>query len=439
VAQSFSSDRVVIAKFDNGNHKAIGERYGVNCWPTLLWFDGQSDNPIDYRPLGRGWDKRSLNDFIQDNIGADAQPTQAPPPPTAGSCLHCRDFSAPDNHAARFPRQSLPSMTVDWLANQLTAPFPSHTDKARAIFTWLHHNVAYDVVSYFQTGVKPSTPQGTLQSGLAVCEGYAGLFSALALKSGLECVVLSGASKGGSYQPMKPGNPMPAYKMSHAWNVVRLDGGEWKLIDSCWGAGSVNNAAQTYEKSFKPYWFTMTNKVFGYSHYPPDPAHQYLNDGSVLSWEAYNVTPQYGCVPKTYSGVFQEEGMEWASIQPNVEKISLREQPGPTVRFAFQKICPHWDPVRSGQGPLYPYALHVEALKNTGFGRDMVVLETNGDVWWADVPVRSLGAPGQTIKLVAITKLGGQSARGVTQTELKSRIVSGGWSSSGACQWGIAP
>jgi thiol-disulfide isomerase/thioredoxin len=437
VAQSFSPDRVVIAKFDNGNHKAIGERYGVNCWPTLLWFDGHSDNPIDYRPLGRGWDKRSLNEFVQENAGVAAQTAQAPSS-TAGSCLHCRDFSGPDNHAARFPRQSLPSADVGWLANQLTAQFPSHTDKARAIFTWLHHNVAYDVVSYFQTGLKPSTPQGTIQSGLAVCEGYAGLFSALALKAGLECIVLSGASKGGSYQPMKPGDPMPVYKMSHAWNVVRLDGGEWKLIDSCWGAGNVNNSTQTYEKSFKPYWFTMTNKVFGYSHYPPDAAQQYLGDGSIFSWEAYNNTPKYGCVPKHWDGCFQEEGMDWSSIQPNVERISLRDQPGPTVRFAFQKICPHWDPVRSGQGPLYAYALQVDGLKDTGYGRDMVVLETNGEVWWADVPVRSLGFPGQKVTLSAITKSKDLSARGITQNELKRRILKEGFTRQYVCEWEMA-
>lgn len=64
-------------------------------------------------------------------------------PVSSGSCLICRDYSDPDSHAARFPRQSLPSNDIGWLAQQLTARFHSHTDKARAIFTWLHHNVAY--------------------------------------------------------------------------------------------------------------------------------------------------------------------------------------------------------------------------------------------------------------------------------------------------------
>ncbi|KAF1819883.1 uncharacterized protein K489DRAFT_362476 [Dissoconium aciculare CBS 342.82] len=367
------------------------------------------------------------------------QPAPAPSTaPSPGSCLPCRDFSGPDNHAARFPRQSIPSTDVGWLANQLTAPFPSHTDKARAIFTWLHHNVAYDVVSYFRTGLKPSTPQSTIQTGLAVCEGYAGLFSALALKAGLECMVLSGASKGGPYQPMKPGDPMPTYKSDHAWNAVRIDNGEWKLIDSCWGAGNVDNNAQTFTKDFKPYWFTMTNQVFGYSHYPPDSVHQYLPPGTFCSWETYNLTPKYGCRPQHYDGCFQEEGMDWSSVQPNIEKIPLHAQAGPSVRFAFQKICPHYDPVRNGQGALYPYALQVEGLKDTGFGRDMIPLETNGEVWWADVPVRSLGSPGQKVRLMAITKLGGRSGRGISQAEYKRKATSEGFSSSFVCEWVMA-
>lgn len=89
--------------------------------------------------------------------------------PKAGAiaqCLVCRDFSGPDNHAARFPRQQLPSSDVGYLADQLCAPFSSATDKARAIFTWLHHNIDYDTVSFFARNIKPSTPEGTIISGL---------------------------------------------------------------------------------------------------------------------------------------------------------------------------------------------------------------------------------------------------------------------------------
>lgn len=51
--------------------------------------------------------------------------------PSPSICMICRDFSAPDYHATLFPRQHVTSLRV--LAQQLTAPFPSPTDKARAI------------------------------------------------------------------------------------------------------------------------------------------------------------------------------------------------------------------------------------------------------------------------------------------------------------------
>lgn len=89
--------------------------------------------------------------------------------PKAGAvsqCLICRDFTGPDSHAARFPRQQLPSSDVGYLADQLCAPFSSATDKARAIFTWLHHNVDYDTHSFFAGNIKASTPEGTITSGL---------------------------------------------------------------------------------------------------------------------------------------------------------------------------------------------------------------------------------------------------------------------------------
>lgn len=167
----------------------------------------------------------------------DAIMASKPKPGAPGACLICRDFSGPDQHAARFPRQHLPSSDVGYLAQQLCSPFPSPTDKARAIFTWLHHNVDYDTHSFFNGTVSPTTPEKTITSGLAVCEGYAGLFAALALKAGLQAVVCSGDGKGFGHVPLEPGQPVPAFQSNHAWNAVCIDNGEWKLIDPCWGAG----------------------------------------------------------------------------------------------------------------------------------------------------------------------------------------------------------
>jgi protein disulfide-isomerase-like protein len=230
LAEAFQDSGIIIAKVDSYTNKEIGERYDIQGWPTFKLFDGRSTIPIDYesgstvqwfsqfitRHTGiKPGDRSSLppsrsNVSFPPPVPLSSRPNLAelekmkpkvtPTPAQTGVCLKCRDFSGPDNHAARFPRESIPSTDTNWLAHQLCDPFPSATDKARAIFTWLHHNVAYDTVAFFNNNVQRSTPNSTLATGLAVCEGYAALFTALATAVGLQSVVVGGHGKGELFQ-----------------------------------------------------------------------------------------------------------------------------------------------------------------------------------------------------------------------------------------------
>lgn len=370
--------------------------------------------------------------------GSAASPT----PGEAGSvststCLICRDFSAADEHSARFPLHSIPYKDVGWLAKQLTAPFPSTTDKARAIFTWLHHNISYNTEAFFSGNVKPSTPQSTLESGLAVCEGYAGLFAALAMKAGLQAYVVSGHGKGFSHSEIKAGDPMPAYKAGHAWNAVKLDDslgcgpGQWKLIDACWGAGHLSGPNHLYEQHFSPERFTQSNDDFGLDHYPGDVARQFRNDGRQLSWEEYVLGDKKGCAAVVHNGFMASEGISGRSIQPTANTIAVRQLPGPTMRFAFQKLCPHWDPHRNGKGDHYLYALRV------GERGTAVPFQTNGDVWWCDMPVREFGDPGSEVVMFAITKFRGEDGRGLMAREFEKLYKMGGMTWQPVAKWAV--
>ncbi|KAI9749367.1 MAG: hypothetical protein M4579_006898 [Chaenotheca gracillima] len=336
-----------------------------------------------------------------------------------GSCLKCRDFSAVDYHASRFPRQSLPSTSLDWLAQNLTSQFSSLTDKARVIFTWLHHNVEYDVKAFFGGNIQPSTPQSTLSSGLAVCEGYAALFTALASKAGLESIVVGGHGKGYGFTTLKPGSPIPPYDPSgHAWNAVKIDEGEWKLLDPCWGAGTVNGAGQPYNKRFAPCFFTMDNVEFGLRHFPQNKAHFFRPDGRVPSWEEYVLGDASGEPPQIFSGAQDDHGLSETKFLPRYKKVNVSEPLGPVVRFQFEKICQHWDGVKAGKGKPYVFIL---TLKNAGgAGKDdFVPFETNGHFWWVDVPVGELGKRGDKIMLYAVTTVGGQDGRGMSVQEYR--------------------
>ncbi|KAI9793104.1 MAG: hypothetical protein M1816_001002 [Peltula sp. TS41687] len=341
------------------------------------------------------------------------------PKAVTGQCLKCRDFSEPDRHAARFPRQSIPSTSIDWLAHQLTSPFPSLTDKARVIFTWLHHNIDYDVQAFFNNNVQHSTPSSTLSSGLAVCGGYAGLFTALASKAGLESVVIGGHGKGYGFTPVGPNSPIPPYSAGHAWNAVKIDDGEWKLIDCCWGAGHVSGKGQPYTRKFTPSFFTMTNAEFGLRHFPGDKNQFFLPPNqSPPSWEQYVLGGDMaGQEPvQVFSGAESEHGLGTTSFSPQIKQISVSYPVNPTLRFSFAAVCPHWSNERHGMGKPYQFIL---AINKQDGGSDHLpfsscITPDAGQTWWLDIPVHQLGRSGQTVTLFAVTTVDGEDARGLT-------------------------
>ncbi|OTB11650.1 hypothetical protein K445DRAFT_321819 [Daldinia sp. EC12] len=331
---------------------------------------------------------------------------------TSTDCLLCRDFSAPDSVAAQYPSHSLPRHDpIGYLANVLCGPFLSATDKARAIFTWCHHNIAYNVEEFFGKCVKGRSVDETIFYGKAVCQGYAEVYQAIAQRAGLQCIVVGGHGKGYGYKPLAKGErPPPKDATGHAWNAICIDNGEWKLLDACWGAGSVGD--EKYNKHFTPYMFTLSNELFGLSHYPSDDRYFFRSDGRVPSWEEYYIGPLNG-EPAQVFGDVSEEGISKFNFSPMEKYIPVYS--GEVVRFQFSKICEHWDPVRHGNGKSYLLLMKIHGLD--GRKEDLVPLETDGFWWWIDIPARDLGAPGQSVFLYALTTLNQKDARGVTKEE----------------------
>ncbi|KAI5288878.1 hypothetical protein KEM52_000998, partial [Ascosphaera acerosa] len=360
-----------------------------------------------------------------------SQPTAHAMPSSTDGCLVCRDFSGPDSHAARYPRHGLPTRDLHWLAAELTVPFASPTDKARAIFTWLHHNIHYDVAAFFGGSVAGSTPEQTLASGLAVCDGYAGLFLALATHAGLECRKLSGHGKGFGYAPLRPGEPAPAPSAGHAWNAVRVDGGAWKLVDATWGAGHVN-ADHTYSQRFHEEQFTMSNEEFGLKHFPlvragragggefqpAPPEDMYFASPGMQppSWEQYiriNPDAPTGVEPPlVYSNVEAEHGIGKYTFRPAGRDVCVTGAPPPPVRFQFALRCPHWSLQRHSRLAA-PYVFIFIARGRDGAGKEYIPFhheagggggQGGGDTWYVDVQDPSrLGPPGEKLVLYAVT------------------------------------
>lgn len=379
-----------------------------------------SDAPINGVPPSV---PRSSRPDISSIMLSKPKPTKASrgPPAMSGQtiCIHCRDFSGPDNHAASFPRQTLPTQDISWLAHQLCDPFPDPTDKARALFTWQHHNIAYNVADFFAGTIKSSTPASTIATGKAVCEGYAALYAAMALTVGLEAIVISGNGKGFGHVDLGPSDPTPPLSAGHAWNAVKIDGGEWKLIDACWGAGSISGPGQPFQKRFAAERFTQNNNDFGLDHFPMDNNQQFRTDGRMLSWESYIRSPQYGNGPFVFGGYVAEEGIDKTSLSPHCARIPLSQQ-GPTTRFMFQKVCPHWDPQRCGKGPYLCFIIQADGLDGTT-NNHMPFERTKDGVWWIDLPTRDLGKPGQSVSIFAVTSFDNSNGRGISKDQYMAK------------------
>lgn len=68
LAQLFAhaEDKVTIGKVDADEHRELGQKYGVQGFPTLKWFDGKNGKPEDY---SGGRDLESLAAFITQKTG----------------------------------------------------------------------------------------------------------------------------------------------------------------------------------------------------------------------------------------------------------------------------------------------------------------------------------------------------------------------------------
>ncbi|PBP24767.1 transglutaminase-like superfamily protein [Diplocarpon rosae] len=439
---AFASDKLVIAKVNGEENNALMHKYGGNRYPAIVFFDGSGNHPEKYPwpDYPQEWEAGHFTQFLEEKTGIKVSdrlmmpPNSVPPPinlrskpsarevkaiqarataPTSG-CLRCRDFSGPDGLAAQYPRQSLPKShdLTGYLADMLCAPFSSATDKARAIFTWLHHNIAYDVDAFFGNRVKHVEPKDTIATGLAVCGGYAGLFAAIALKAGMEAVVVTGHGKGFGYRSLKRGErPPPPDPSGHAWNAVRVDGGEWKLIDPCWGAGNVSGSS--YNKNFTPSQFTMPNSDFGLKHFPADSSHFFLAGRRIPTWEEYMIGPCGEEPPQIYGDAESKNFLDVNSFSPPQKRIRVSGAAGDEiVRFQFSKMCEHWDHEKNGAGKPYVMVLKVEGVG--GCKEDFVPFEKTDFWWYLDIRAKELGTPGQTISVFSVNSVEGSDARGLS-------------------------
>lgn len=181
-------------------------------------------------------------------------------------------------------------------------------EKSRALFRWIAEHINYDIESYRRNIHRPRTAQQVFIDRMAVCDGYAALFSEMARIAGLEVETIVGHSKRFDAEKGWIVNAEP----DHAWNAVKIDG-QWRLLDVTWGSGYIDEHNQ-FIKKYQEYYFLTPAEQFIYDHFPRDERWQML--ARTITFREFEnllyARPaffEYGLSPKSHSiGVIQTAG-----------------------------------------------------------------------------------------------------------------------------------
>ncbi|RPA76360.1 hypothetical protein BJ508DRAFT_9846 [Ascobolus immersus RN42] len=183
--------------------------------------------------------------------------------------LRDRDFSKPDQHAAR-PEFHLDALhkagtPITKFARQLCKPFDSPIDAYRAIFFWLHLSIKYSVHKR-ETEYQYQHPETVFGRGRGRCVGFSALFKEMANAAGLPCMVVGGMAENKKWK-IGP----------HAWIMVEVEGWGVRWIDPTWGA-------RGREGRCKGRFFTMEMSEWSASHWLDSVIRTPKTDKTDLNW-----------------------------------------------------------------------------------------------------------------------------------------------------------
>ena len=137
--------------------------------------------------------------------------------------------------------------------------------KARAFYTWIADNISYDCNGLKGQKEIDYDPIDVLESGLAVCQGYAELFQFFCEIIDIECTIVYGWTK----TTRKDLRKINWFESDHAWNAIKINE-KWEFLDVTWGSGYVKGNCNKYVKEFSDVYFLMKPDYMILQHYPED-------------------------------------------------------------------------------------------------------------------------------------------------------------------------
>ncbi|XP_068424142.1 uncharacterized protein [Clinocottus analis] len=184
-------------------------------------------------------------------------------------------FNEVDSHVARVGAELKVKCVYDvkTIVQSITHGARNELERFRAIWIWLCQNIEYDVSGYLGRSKMLTSPEEVIAAGRGVCCGYSSLCAEMCRKVGIECREVEGLSKGAGY---RRGQSFKNKKATHAWNSVLL-GGQWFLLDACWGAGQIDEKRESFVKRLNDFYFLTDPEEFVEAHFPDEEKWQLLD------------------------------------------------------------------------------------------------------------------------------------------------------------------
>jgi hypothetical protein len=173
------------------------------------------------------------------------------------------------NYSIKIANQSELDEFIDVVMNN----FSDDTERLRAAFYWISENIRYNYKAVTESRFQQPTINALLQSGQAICSGYANLMEYFCKKFKIECVTIDGTGRS-----LYTDIVLDPQKLSidHSWNAVKVNG-QWKLIDATWGSGYTDYATGNYHQWRNDKYFLADPTTFIYKHFPKQASWQLLD------------------------------------------------------------------------------------------------------------------------------------------------------------------
>jgi Transglutaminase-like superfamily len=236
------------------------------------------------------------------------------------------------------------------LAAKLTSNLTTEKEKITAIFRWITDNIAYRTRNnrppvlgsssrkYVQwlnaeedTGaLKPLNERVSItvmRNGVAICEGYARLFTTLCDFAGIRSVIIPG------YASNSRNKPVPRFGVNHYWNAVMIDSG-WHLLDATWASGYITSGGGDFVREYDADYFLTPPEQFIRDHYPDDIRWTLLPDNRVPA--------EFG-----YSPFLQKSFYKYSITEFWPRKGVIEATVGDTIRLQLSTSDPERDKVIS--------------------------------------------------------------------------------------------